>query len=220
MGESDAILARILSDRPALHPGRSGEERCIGLNSRTLEALFRKLSPGMSTLETGCGLSTLIFALAGCNHLAIVPNQGHVEATRKAAGEFGIDLNKTDFRLARSEDLLPTMMADDSLDVVLIDGGHAFPIPYIDWFYAGRRLKASGLLVVDDTNIKTVAVLCDFLDQQPAWSRETEIHGTAFYRVTSRITEANEWDYWRDQPFNLNVATQIRKALMNIKRRL
>jgi hypothetical protein len=174
----------------------------------------------MSTLETGCGLSTLVFALAGCNHLAIVPNQGHVEATRTAAGDFGIDLNKTAFRLARSEELLPTMMAEDSLDVVLIDGGHAFPIPYIDWFYAGRRLKGGGLLVVDDTNIKTVGVLCDFLDQQPAWSRETESHGTAFYRLTSKITEADEWDYWRDQPFNLNVATQIRKVIMNLKRRL
>ena len=220
MGDPTTILTQILSDRPAVHPGKSGEERCIGLHSQTLETLFRQLSPGMSTLETGCGLSTLIFALAGCNHLAIVPNQGHVESTRRAAGEFGIDLNKTGFRMARSEDLLPTMMADDSLDIVLIDGGHAFPIPYIDWFYGGRRLKRGGLLVVDDTNIRTVSVLCDFLDQQPAWSRETEIHGTAFYRLTGNVTEPDEWDYWRDQPFNLNVAIQIRKVIMNLKRRL
>lgn len=220
MGESSTILARILSDRPAVHPSKGGEERCIGLDSRSLETLYLSLSAGMSTLETGCGLSTLVFALAGCDHQAIVPNQQHVQSTRRAAAELGIDLEGTEFKLERSEDFLPAMAADNALDVVLIDGGHAFPIPFIDWYYAGRRLKIGGLLVIDDTHIKTVGILSNFLDRQPAWTRETEIHNTAFYRLTAEIPEADEWDYWHEQPFNLNISTRFRRTLMDIKRRL
>ncbi len=197
----DAILTQIMAARPAVHPTREGQSRCIGLHSEVLKFLYQQLSPEQRTLETGCGLSTLIFALAGCQHQSIVPNQEHIDATRKSAEHYQISLDQTSFIVARSEFVLPTLSQTHPLDVVLIDGGHAFPLPFIDWFYTAQHLRVSGLMILDDTHLKTVSILHQFLYQQPGWSEVSHMHQTAFFRKThDQVTD--EWDYWRTQPFN------------------
>ena len=162
MNQPENILTRIKSERPPIHIKKNGDPRCIGLHADVLDYLYRKLTPSMFTLETGCGLSTLVFSLSGCHHTVIVPNSIHIEETKKSAQQYNVSLEKTHFIEGRSEFILPTLEMDEKLDMVLIDGGHAFPLPFIDWFYTERWLIKDGILIIDDINLKTVNVLYTF----------------------------------------------------------
>jgi predicted O-methyltransferase YrrM len=215
----EETLERLLTDRPAVHPKRDGSPRCVGLHSDVLRAVAQQIKPGDFTLETGCGLSTLVFALGGCIHKAIVPNPSHIEATKESAAAYQVPLNNVVFLEGRSEDLLPELDEAHRSDVILIDGGHAFPIPFIDWFYAGRRLKIGGLLVVDDIDLKTVSILCKFLSKQPEWQRSAIIRRTAFFRKIDEMETADVWDYWHRQPYNKYIGRSIRKLWLNLRYR-
>ena len=47
----------------------------------------------------------------------------------------------------------------EPLDFVLIDGGHGFPTPMLDWFYGAGRLRRGGVAVFDDVQLPAVAML-------------------------------------------------------------
>jgi hypothetical protein len=82
---------------------------------------------------------------------------------------------------------------------VLIDGGHGFPTPFVDWYYAGKRLKAGGLLIIDDTHLWTGAVLRNFLTEQPGWTLvENFAMRSAVFR---RDTVDDHFDEWVHQPY-------------------
>lgn len=66
-----------------------------------------------------------------------------------------------------SQRVLPEITGNNklekALDMMLIDGGHAFPSPSIDWYYLADTVKEGGYLVVDDTQLITGEILKDFL---------------------------------------------------------
>jgi predicted O-methyltransferase YrrM len=83
------------------------------------------------TLETGCGYSTIIFALKGMRHTVISPIFEEHQRIGEWCDANEIDLSNVEFKLGRSEDLLPALKPEP-LDLVLIDGWHAFPAPFLD----------------------------------------------------------------------------------------
>jgi len=113
-------------------------------------------------METGSGYSTIIFALKGTRHTVISPSAHEHMLIRDWSAAHDVDLSKVTFVAERSESVLP-MLNGDKLDLVLIDGWHAFPVPMIDWLYTSRWLTTGGRVVVDDTRIRSCRILCDFL---------------------------------------------------------
>lgn len=96
----------------------------------------------------------------------------------------------------KSENVLPDLSVQD-LDLVLIDGQHAFPIPFIDWYYASRILRVGGRLIIDDTQLWTAGVLRDFMMSEPGW----QIDGT-FDRASAFIKTLETRDVsWTMQPY-------------------
>lgn len=67
---------------------------------------------------------------------------------------------------------MSTSLDIDHLDLVLIDGSHAFPLPFIDWYYTYQKLKVGGKMIVDDTQLWTGLVLKRFLILEPEWQYE------------------------------------------------
>jgi predicted O-methyltransferase YrrM len=143
------------------------------LDERSLELLFESVGEGDRTLETGCGYSTVAFALAGCRHTAISPVQVEHDRVRAFCAEREISLDTVDLVLGYSQEVLP-VLETEPLDFVLVDGSHAFPIPFIDWFYSALRLRVGGLMMIDDTNIKTGEILADFLASEAERWRQVE----------------------------------------------
>ena len=155
-------LDRILADRPAFHRKAETPEgfrasrsalppkminyfdtmrgrQDWGISKDFARYLLNVVAPDMITLETGAGISTLIFALGGSKHTAIAPWSDEFEAARDYAEKLEIDMSRVNFIASPSEELLPTLDITD-IDIVFIDGMHAFPWPILDWYFTADRL--------------------------------------------------------------------------------
>lgn len=216
------MLDKILAERPKFHSGETetaggviapGEtiirgvdlERinknlpaCHGVEPTTARFIYESVSEQSKTLETGAGISTLVFALKMSMHTVVTPNGNEVEAIRDYAGKNQISLTRVDFVVEPSDSYLPRCATDD-LDLVFIDGKHAFPWPMIDWFYTADRLREGGVIVLDDTELSSVTILKDFMDEDPHWEllKTFGRHAVAFRKLSKRIHDVA----WHMQPF-------------------
>jgi Methyltransferase domain len=152
--------------RPLIHNDRT---ITWGIRPELAKFLDAHIGPGSVTLETGAGLSTLvILRKQPRRHTAIQPVADEFAVILEFAEQHGIDTRSFLPVLARSQDWLPRAELPD-LDLALVDGAHALPVPFIDWHYAAERLKVGGLMVVDDTHLVTGAILADFMEADPGW---------------------------------------------------
>lgn len=148
----------------------AGSLVCYGIGEDVLRFLARSIGPSTRTLETGAGCSTLIFALKGARHTVVTPSPEEIERIRAYAGGKAISLDTVQFIAKASEEYLPFADAT-SLDLVLLDGKHAFPWPMVDFFFIADRLKRDGLLLLDDAAMRSVSILVDFLSVDPGWKK-------------------------------------------------
>ena len=128
--------------------------------SRQITAFVK---PQARTLETGCGITTVAFAMCGCQHLCVTPSADEAERVTAFCREHGIDPGSIKFAIGSSAESLPALVTAGPLDMVFIDGAHRFPYPVIDFHYTECRLRVGGFMVVDDVRIPSVRVLYEFL---------------------------------------------------------
>ena len=90
----------------------------------------------------------------------------------EAAAGFGINLDSWTYLEERSEIALPRLAdAGTRVDVALIDGGHGWPTPFVDFCYLNRMLGQGGTLILDDLQLHTVGELARLLTYQHGWER-------------------------------------------------
>jgi predicted O-methyltransferase YrrM len=201
-------LATLLKHAGRIHP----EVDSNGPISREVaEFLAANVLPGQFTLETGCGTSTVVLLSLGVgHHIAIAPAP---EAFRRIEGicaENGIPITPLRAVHARSQDYLPGAHLP-ALDLVLIDGDHSFPAPFIDWYYTAEALKVGGLLIVDDVNIITGRILHDFLSADGHWEmvasfarrarKRSAVHVAAFRKLSEPVHALDDPQPYRLQPY-------------------
>lgn len=185
------LLEKILTESPQFHRGETETRRtiakqetslngwsfenisnnrpaCYGIAPEVAHFLYDSVSEQSQTLETGSGISTLAFALRGSRHIAVTPSADEVANIRSYAVANQIPLDRVEFVVEPSDRYLPQCQVAD-LDLVLIDGKHAFPWPILDWFFTADKLKAGGLVVLDDLQMSSVSMLGDFLSEDPRW---------------------------------------------------
>jgi SAM-dependent methyltransferase len=195
---SRATLAELCRTQERFHLW--GEDLLLNLQlpEEALSLVLDRVSRGDRTLETGCGYSTVAFALARARHTVVSPNRAEHERIRAWCAGRGVPTETVEFIVARSQDALPAMSG--SLDFVLIDGAHALPIPLIDWYYTATRLRVGGLLMVDDTHIRSGQILRDFLRaESPRWRVVSELPRTALFEKVGEEVITDE-DWW-GQPY-------------------
>jgi predicted O-methyltransferase YrrM len=186
-----ALTDQLRRDPPGLHAG--GEEYW-GLAWEALEWLEREVQPGMSTLETGSGASTLVFAAAGAEHEAVTPAADEEERFRAEADRHGVDGSRVAFRSGLSHEVLP-QLEQRPLDLVLVDGAHGFPYPILDWWYVAPRVKIGGRVLLDDAYMPPVRVLLDALRADPSWTvEEAASFRTAVVRKLADGLPGFDWD--------------------------
>ena len=167
-----ASLTQALRDlRPLIHEdGRT----CAGLSWVALEWIETHARPGMRTLETGAGLSTIVFAASGARHTAVTPEAHEEAGVRAVCRELGVADDALEFIIGPSEDVLPAL-PETGLDLVLVDGAHGFPYAILDWWQLGRRLQVGGAMLLDDAYLPPVLAILDGLRGVPAWRVEGAI---------------------------------------------
>jgi len=216
-------IEKLLADRPAFHRVEteidrsfqanesrlapkiakqfaSGGITCYAIAPEVLRFLADSVSTTSKTLETGAGLSTLIFALRTSLHVAITPSKSEITSIRDYAADKGISLDSVSFICEASEQYLPRCRLAD-LDLILLDGKHAFPWPMLDWFYTADRLKQGGLMIIDDAQMRSVGVLRDFMAADPGWNLVGDFAGktVVFQKLRAYVHDVA----WHMQPWNV-----------------
>lgn len=170
------------------------------LELRTLRWLRDTIQADMRTLETGCGYSTVLFAAAGTDHVVVSPTAKEHTRIREWCQAAAISTDRITFLVGNSTSILPALRHERQLDLVLIDGCHAFPYPMIDWFYVAEAMRVGGVVVVDDTHIRACGDLKRFLaSEKPRWEGVSNL-GTAmvFRKLVSPVIDDVEWPH---QPY-------------------
>lgn len=163
-----------------------------------LDYLAEIVKPGFTTIETGGGWSTCVFSACGGKHICVNPDITANRLIREFLDSNGVQHGTLEFMDDVSDHALPLLGKDIGIDVALIDGNHSFPIPVVDWHYIDPALKKGGMLLVDDTNVKSVSILCDYLSLEPSYKKVTDVGNTAVYE---KVREGRVWG-WADQKYN------------------
>lgn len=191
-------LNEILKRPPKPHKTAEGEYVSMKLAEEVVLFIRDHIDESSSTLETGCGLSTVMFALSGARHICITPATHEIDRINEYCGQNGIALDNVVFYADASERVLPAIEFGP-LDLVLIDGRHGFPAPFIDFYYTAARLKIDGLLVIDDTWLWTGEMLKQILSSEPEWKHEVDFGTRA--SVFRKLAEGSQAKEWTEQSF-------------------
>lgn len=228
---SDDLLEQLLREEPKLHAANpklhtdwvgesaSPESRNWMLSHDALRWIYRQVGPESATLETGCGYSTIAFALAGAKHTVISPEPVEHESIKRWCTDHDVPVDRLEFVAADSQSSIHSL-DQHPLDLVLIDGDHSFPAPFIDWYYTAERVKRGGLMVVDDTQIESGKILRDFLAaERGRWEVARMFARTAIFRkVTSDTVVRGIW--WGQQPYckahRIGMRAKLRQRIQRV----
>jgi hypothetical protein len=198
--EIDGLIEELFRTPPSLHRDGGGNPANYGTDPRLVPHLRRLVRPGCRTLETGSGISTVLFLLLGAHHRSISPDGGEAERIRAYCVERGIPTDNYTATVGYSERVLPNLPDEPVLDLALVDGNHAFPLPCIDWYYLTRILKPGGVIVIDDIQLWSGRIIADFLDAEDVWETVDRNDRFAVYRMLADSKEVlGRW--WGQQPF-------------------
>ena len=184
-----SLAAELRASPPTLH----GQAEFWGLAWEALAFIERAVHPGMATMETGAGASTIVFAARGADHEAVTPSEEEAERIRAECARRGISTDRLRFRIGSSPEVLRAWEGRP-LDLVLVDGAHAFPYPTLDWWFLAPHLKVGGLMLLDDAYMPPVAALVDHLRGSAGWKLEEPVSfRTAVARKLAEEVPEPEW---------------------------
>jgi predicted O-methyltransferase YrrM len=156
----------------ALHSNMNREQGIL------IDRVFRTVKPDLS-LEIGFayGISTLFVcdALAhngkAATHIVIDPFQNSDWA---GIGLKNIERAKyehlIDFCEEPSEIALPSLLARGTrVQAAIIDGNHTFDHALVDFFYVNKMLTIGGIVILDDTNFRSISRLVEHILTYPAY---------------------------------------------------
>ena len=185
------IADRLRSAPPGLHgPG----DEYWGLSWAALEWLEDELRPGMETLETGAGASTIVFAARRASHQAVTPDPAEEARIRAVCERLDVAADTVAFRIGSSHEVLPGLERRE-LDLVLLDGAHGFPYPILDWWHVAPRLKEGGRVLLDDAYLPPVTAVLDHMERSPDWEVERTLgYRTVVVRKLRGALPPFDWD--------------------------
>ena len=190
---TEAAIEELIASPPALH-SHDGEPQDWGLDATALSWLADHVHPDWRTLETGCGLSSVVFALKSADHTIVAPVEREHELVREWCAERGHSTDHVRSLVDISRVALPKL-ENESLDLALIDGSHSFPVPFVDWYFMAVRLRVGGYVVIDDMHIRTCRTLRDFLaTEKGRWQLEAEVgRAVVFEKLTEVVIPDTDW---------------------------
>lgn len=193
-------IEELLANPPKFHYERGEMTTSWKLADEELLLLDKLLTPDMKTIETGAGISTIVFAIKGTEHTCITPASEEIQRIQSYCHAQSISCDRIKFITEPSQIVLPSL-PDKEFNLALIDGFHAFPTPFIDWFYIRELLAIGGILIVDDLHIWTCEILTEFLMSDDSWEIIQENLSAATFKKINNNSQTKEWG---NQPFVLS----------------
>jgi len=195
------ILARIQA-LPADWP-TAGSLRPAVLARLTHHASARAVS---RSAETGTGKSTLLLSHLSRRHSVFaLDDTGAGDSLASVRSSPLLAPDGVEFVVGPSQRTLPAYRFEGPLDLVLIDGAHAFPFPHLDYYFLYPHLAPGGVLVLDDVHVRSVDDVFRFLRSDEMFDLLEVVHTTAFFRRTAHATFDPVADGWWLQRYNRSV---------------
>ncbi len=200
--EAQAVLARLRAEAPSFGSPPS----------RVLEWLVGEIPLGGTSLEVGCGWSTLALGRVSDRHVAVAPDPAEHEALRRWAKEADVGLDTVELHVVRPE------LDPGSLDLVLVAGDPAHPHPALALAATAPLVRTGGLLAVERTRIRSVA-------EPLRWLRADTATGSVRHRVDDAVVlqrlapEPATPRRWSEQPGN-GEAPSLEHGIRVIRRHL
>lgn len=186
-----SLTNQLRADPPSSH----GDDRYLGLAWPALEWIERNAQPGMTTLETGSGTSTIVFAASGARHTAISRCLTSTHEPGPGAASTVCRWRTCASSRRRRTRRYSRTGRPEPLGIVLIDGAHSFPFPILDWMYTAPHVKVGGRMLVDDAYQPAVNVQARYLRAHPSWELETVPgHRTPVFRKVAEAAVSFDWD--------------------------
>lgn len=189
---SGNALDQLLQNKPKFH-GSAENPKSWKSQEGVLRFFDQTMSPELSSLETGCGYSTVVFASRGGQHTTVTPAKDETTRVLEYCHANGIDTSALKFAVGKSFEVLPGLVDDGPLHLVYVDGSHGFPHPCVDWMYTEMRLEIGGWMLVDDVRIPTCRMLHDFLAAEDNYRLEQCIGDTSVFRKLAHDTANGAW---------------------------
>ena len=184
---------------PAWHSGGT-------LPPERLRAVTAHLDgPPACSVETGAGISTLLFSNISARHVvfSLAEDSGSADDTMAAVRTSPLlRAEGVELVLGPSQLTLPQYVFDAPVDLFLIDGPHAYPFPELEYYHVYPHLRPGALLVIDDVQIPTVGRLFDFVREDDMFDLVQMAHTTAILRRTSADVFPPTEDNWWTQGYN------------------
>jgi precorrin-6B methylase 2 len=163
-----------------------------------LAGIFER-GPFRSSVETGCGGSTIVLSHASDHHVAFAI-EGKDRTITELSKHGDLRGERVIFIEGETKDTLPRHQFEGEIDLALLDGPHAYPLPQVEFAYLFPRIRIGGWLVVDDIQIPSVYELFRFLRKESSVVLEGVVVRTAFFR---RVGEEEQGpDGWMRQGMN------------------
>jgi hypothetical protein len=178
-------------------------------------AAIVKRGPFRLSVETGCGGSTIVLSHISERHIAFA-----IEGEDRTISELRLhpklQSEKVVFVDGETRDTVHSHQFSDRIDILLLDGPHAYPLPQVEFAYLFPHLREGGWIVIDDIQIPAVHELFQFLRSDPQVVLEEVAVRTAVFRRVSVLD--NGADGWHLQPINRH--TKLRYSWRDRLRRL
>jgi hypothetical protein len=184
---SDSLVARAAEFHPwdAMAPA-------------ALEGLVRR-GPFEASCETGCGGSTIVLSHQSKRHVAFAI-EGENRTIARLREHPDLRSDAVTFVEGESKATIPAYSFPGALDLALLDGPHAYPLPQVEFAWLFPRIRVGGWLVLDDIQIPSVHELFRFLRMEESVELEEVAVRTAFFSKTREVAAGA--DGWERQGMN------------------
>lgn len=190
------ICRRIVEIAPSLHTAGTFSARVF--NAIAQRARKRDIH---RSAETGSGASTLLFSHLSEQHTVFAFDAGSGSVTNVRRSPL-LRPGVVTFVEGPTQATLPKYRFTEKIQLVLIDGPHAYPFPDMEYYCFYPHLDCGGLLILDDIHIRSVHNLFEFLRRDVMFELDEVVETTAFFRRAEAPTFDPLGDGWWEQSYN------------------
>ncbi|MGD0497224.1 MAG: class I SAM-dependent methyltransferase [Bryobacteraceae bacterium] len=192
----DAIARAIAEIAPSLHGAGTFSRQAFDAIVRHCRGRDIRCSA-----ETGSGASTLLFSHLSQRHIvfALDDGSGSVANVRRSPL---LRAGAVTFVEGPTQVTLPRAALPEKLQLVLLDGPHAYPFPDLEYYFLYPHLEAGALLILDDIHIRSVHNLFRFLREDAMFRLDEVVATTAFFTRTQAPVFNPFGDGWQEQNYN------------------
>jgi predicted O-methyltransferase YrrM len=194
----EAILANLAS----------GSHRAGTFMIDVLQALVKVLPKGpITTLETGCGKSTVVFSNIAAKHWCFAYDDRKLSDSSVLLVQESPDFkaDRTEWVYGPTQKTIPTHKFPEgqTFDVILIDGPHGYPFPDLEYAFLYPLLKEGSILIIDDIHIPNIGHMYDLLRSDRMYDEIGVFASTGVLRRTGVEGVPPDGDHWWEQHYNV-----------------